>query len=68
MVGISYFQSKKALLLNITVNCSATLLNFSWITVGLPMKVTAILSPFAGISQTADLILFGIHSQNRNYF
>ncbi len=34
----------------------------SYIAVELPRKVTAILRPLGGISQTADLILFGIHS------
>jgi hypothetical protein len=29
------------------------------------MKVDEILSPFGGISQTDDLILFGVHSTNR---
>src|SRR5437016_4332852 len=33
-----------------------------------PMKVTAIFKPFGGISQTADLILFGIHSTKYELF
>ena len=32
------------------------------------MKVTAILSPLGGISQTADFILFGIHSTKYELF
>ena len=55
------YQCKKAFLLNIAVNCSATLLNISWIAVEFPMKVTAILSPFGGMSQMDDLMLLGIH-------
>lgn len=55
------YQCKKAFLLNIAVNCSATRLNISWMAVELPMKVTAIFNPFGGISQIDDLILFGIH-------
>jgi len=56
------YQCKKAFLLNIAVNCSATLLNISWIAVELPMKVTAIFKPLGGISQMDDLMLLGIHS------
>ena len=56
------YQWRKAFLLNIAVNCSATRLNISWIAVEFPMKVTAILSPFGGISQMDDLMLLGIHS------
>jgi len=55
------YQWRKAFLLNIAVNCSATLLNISWMAVEFPMNVTAILSPFGGISQMDDLILLGIH-------
>ena len=55
------YQCKKAFLLNIAVNCSATLLNIYWIAVEFPIKVTAIFNPFGGISQIDDLILFGIH-------
>ena len=62
------YQCKKAFLLNIAVNCSATLLNISWIAVELPMKVTDILRPFGGISQMADLMLLGIHSTKYEEF
>merc|ERR1719337_166288 len=62
------YQWRKAFLLNIAVNCSPTLLNISWTAVELPRKVTAILSPFGGISQTADLMLFGIHSTKYDEF
>ena len=44
------------------VNCSATLLNISWMAVEFPMKVEFILSTFGGISQIDDLMLFGIYS------
>jgi len=44
------------------VNCSPTLLNISWMAVELPRKVTDILRPLGGISQTEDLMLLGIHS------
>merc|ERR1712063_112934 len=56
------YQCKKALRRNIAVNCSDTRLNISWIAVELPMKVVDIFNPFGGISQTEDLMLFGIHS------
>merc|ERR1712060_574998 len=56
------YQCRKALRRNIAVNCSATRLNISWIAVVFPMKVADILSPRGGISQTDDLMLFGIHS------
>ena len=56
------YQCKKALRLNIAVNCSPILLNSSWIAVLLPMNVEDILSPRGGTSQTAVLTLFGIHS------
>jgi len=62
------YQCKKAFLLNIAVNYSATLLNISWIAVELPMKVTAIFNPFGGISQIDDLMLFGIHSTKYDEF
>jgi len=55
------YQCKKAFLLNIAVNCSATLLNISWIAVEFPTNVTAIFNPFGGISQMEDLMLLGIH-------
>ncbi len=50
------------------VNCSATLLNMSWMAVVFPKKVTDIFNPFGGISQTEDLILFGIHSTKYEEF
>merc|ERR1719286_70167 len=56
------YQCKKAFLLNIAVNCSEILLKSSWIAVELPMKVEAIFKPLGGISQTAVLMLLGIHS------
>merc|ERR1711918_148152 len=56
------YQCKKAFLLNMAVNCSATRLNISWMAVELPTKVTDIFNPFGGISQMEDLMLFGIHS------
>jgi len=62
------YQCKKAFLLNMAVNYSATLLNISWIAVELPTKVPAIFKPFGGISQMDDLILFGIHSTKYEEF
>merc|ERR1711972_278946 len=56
------YQCKKAFRRNMAVNCSATRLNMSWMAVVLPMKVIAILRPLGGMSQTEDLMLFGIHS------
>ena len=56
------YQWRKAFLLNIAVNCSATRLNISWMAVEFPMKVTAIFKPLGGISQMDDLMLLGIHS------
>ena len=55
-------QVKQTFLLNIAVNCSEILLKSSWIAVELPMKVEAIFKPLGGISQTAVLMLLGIHS------
>ena len=48
--------------LNIAVNCSLTRLNNSWMAVELPMNVADLFKPLGGISQTAVLKLFGIHS------
>jgi len=62
------YQCKNAFLLNIAVNCSAILLNISWIAVELPTKVTDIFNPFGGISHTDDLMLFGIHSTKYDEF
>ena len=53
---------RKALRLNMTVNCSPILLNKSWMAVELPMKVAAIFKPLGGMSHTAVLMLLGIHS------
>merc|ERR1712099_3967 len=62
------YQWRKALRLNIAVNCSEILLNSSWMAVELPMKVAAILRPLGGISQTAVLTLLGIHSTKYEEF
>merc|ERR1712166_1368384 len=62
------YQCKKALRRNIDVNCSETRLNISWIAVELPRKVTAILSPFGGMSHTDAFMLFGIHSTKYDEF
>merc|ERR1711868_149520 len=56
------YQWRKALRRNMAVNCSPTRLNISWMAVELPRKVTDILRPLGGISQTEDLMLLGIHS------
>merc|ERR1712063_84491 len=56
------YQWRNALRRNISVNCSETRLNISWMDVELPKKVVDILSPFGGMSQTEDLMLLGIHS------
>ena len=50
------------LLRNMAVNCSEILLKSSWMAVELPMNVDAILRPHGGMSHTAVLMLFGIHS------
>ena len=47
---------------NMAVNCSEILLKSSWMAVELPMNVDAILRPHGGMSHTAVLMLFGIHS------
>merc|ERR1712048_959908 len=46
------YQCKKAFLLNIAVNCSATLLNISWMAVEFPTKVTDIFKPLGGHSSS----------------
>merc|ERR1719238_2510021 len=56
------YQWRNAFRRNIIVNCSETRLNISWIAVELPMNAALILRPFGGMSQTEDLMLFGIHS------
>src|SRR5690348_17093280 len=62
------YQCKKALRRNMAVNCSEMRLNNSWMAVELPMKVTDILRPRGGISQTAVLTLLGIHSTKYELF
>merc|ERR1712034_240007 len=62
------YQCKKAFLLNMAVNCSAILLNISWMAVELPMKVTLILRPLGGMSQMDDFMLLGIHSTKYDEF
>merc|ERR1719231_90736 len=62
------YQCKKALRRNIAVNCSEMRLNNSWMAVELPMKVADILRPRGGMSQTAVLTLFGIHSTKYDEF
>ena len=39
-----------------------------WIAVELPKNDTAIFKPFGGMSHTAHLMLFGIHSTNYELF
>ena len=56
------YQWRKALRLNMAVNCSLILLNSSWILVLLPINVADILSPRGGMSHAAVFTLFGIHS------
>ena len=62
------YQCKKALRLNMAVNCSEMRLNSSWMAVELPMNVAAILRPRGGMSQTAVLTLLGIHSTKYEEF
>merc|ERR1711970_1641792 len=62
------YQWRKALRRNMAVNCSPTRLKSSWMAVELPMKVVDILRPFGGMSQTDDLMLFGIHSTKYELF
>src|ERR1700712_1921308 len=62
------YQCKKALRRNMSVNCSETRLNISWILVLLPMNVVDIFRPLGGISQIDDLMLFGIHSTKYDEF
>merc|ERR1719157_178604 len=62
------YQWRKALRRNIAVKYSATRLNISWIAVELPANATAIFKPLGGISQTDDLMLFGIHSTKYEEF
>ncbi|KVH90406.1 hypothetical protein Ccrd_007579 [Cynara cardunculus var. scolymus] len=46
------YQCKKALRLNMAVNCSLTRLNISWIEVEFPTNVDAIFNPSASLSRT----------------
>merc|ERR1712124_160640 len=62
------YQCKNAFLLNIAVNCSAILLNISWIEVEFPTKVDDIFNPLGGMSRTEDLMLLGIHSTKYDEF
>merc|ERR1719473_585249 len=62
------YQCRKALRRNMPVKYSATRLNISWIAVELPRNPTAIFKPFGGMSQTLDLMLFGIHSTKYDEF
>merc|ERR1712070_1176863 len=62
------YQWRNALRRNMAVNCSATRFHVSWTAVVLPMNVVAILRPFGGMSQMADLTLFGIHSTKYDEF
>src|SRR5690349_10366272 len=62
------YQCKKALRLNMAVNCSEIRLKSSWIAVEFPMNVTDILRPRGGISHTAVFTLLGIHSTKYELF
>merc|ERR1712076_337368 len=62
------YQWRKAFLLNMAVNCSEIRLKISWMAVEFPTKVEDIFSPLGGISQTAVLTLFGIHSTKYDEF
>merc|ERR1719367_681555 len=62
------YQCKKALRLNMAVNCSEIRLNNSWMAVEFPINVAAILRPRGGMSQTAVLTLLGIHSTKYDEF
>uniref|UniRef100_A0A1B0ADC7 Uncharacterized protein n=1 Tax=Glossina pallidipes TaxID=7398 RepID=A0A1B0ADC7_GLOPL len=62
------YQCKNALRLNIAENCSEMRLNSSCMAVVLPIKVDDIFKPLGGISHTAVLTLFGIHSTKYELF
>merc|ERR1712223_1416127 len=62
------YQCKKALRLNMAVNCSEIRLNTSWMAVEFPINVAAILRPRGGMSHTAVLTLLGIHSTKYDEF
>merc|ERR1719440_2618148 len=62
------YQCRKALRRNMAVKYSATRLNISWMAVELPANATAIFRPLGGMSQTAALMLLGIHSTKYEEF
>merc|ERR1719181_1204454 len=62
------YQWRKAFRRNMAGNCSETRLKSSWMEVELPTKVPDILRPRGGMSQTAVLTLFGIHSTKYDEF
>ena len=62
------YQWRKALRLNMTVNCSATRFQVSWTAVVLPTNVVAILRPLGGMSQIEAFTLLGIHSTKYELF
>merc|ERR1719324_1524228 len=62
------YQWRKAFRRNMAVNCSETRLKSSWMEVELPTKVPDILRMHDGMSQTAVLTLFGIHSTKYDEF
>lgn len=51
-----------------TVNCSDTRRNISWMDVEFPMNVDDMANPVGGMSQTLDFTLFGIHSTKYEEF
>ena len=63
-----WLNSEFDFLFSITLNCSPILFMRVWMAVLLPMKVAAILSLVGGMSQTAVLMLFGIHSAKEEQF
>ena len=63
IISLSFpYQWRKALRLNMAVNCSEMRLNSSWMAVEFPTNVPDILSPRGGMSHTATFTLLGIHS------
>ena len=63
-----WLNSEFDFLFSITLNCSPILFMRVWMAVLLPMKVAAIFSLVGGMSQTAVLMLFGIHSAKEEQF
>ena len=63
-----WLDSEFDFLFSITLNCSPILFMRVWMAVLLPMKVAAIFSLVGGMSQTAVLMLFGIHSAKEEQF